>query len=285
MNWFGTSGDGTTAGAGRRADAPVMMNGNAVMYDAGRILAVGGAPNYQENADETARWATPRAYTIDITAGLGQPVGVRRVGDMSQPRTFANSVVLPDGSVVVTGGQQRAKPFTDIDAVRSAELWDPATGNFTELAAEAIPRTYHSFSLLLADGRVMTGGGGLCWSCQTNHPDVEILTPPYLLRADGTRRPRPAITGGVPDQVSAGATLTVTTDRPVTSFALVRVGTSTHSINSDQRRVALEAAPAGGNAYRVTIPADRGTTVPGPWLLFALDRHGTPSVGAWTRIP
>ncbi len=285
MNWFGTSGDGTTTPAGDRADAPVMMNGNAVMYDAGRILAVGGAPNYEEFNDDTARWATRRAYTIDVTAGFGQPVGVRRVGDMSQPRTFANSVVLPDGSVVVTGGQQRAKPFTDTDAVRVAEVWDPGTGLFTELAAEAIPRTYHSFSLLLADGRVMAGGGGLCWTCATNHPDVEILTPPYLLRADGTLRKRPAITGGVPDQVSAGATLTITTDKPVASFALVRVGTSTHSVNSDQRRVALTPVPAGQNAYQVTIPADRGTTVPGPWLLFALDQHGTPSVGAWTRIP
>jgi galactose oxidase len=49
--------------------------------------------------------------------------------------------------------------------------------------------------------------------------------------------------------------------------------------------VALESVPAGDNAYTVTIPADRGTTVPGPWLLFALDQHGTPSVGRWVRIP
>lgn len=285
MNWFGTSGDGTTVPAGDRADAPVMMGGNAVMYDAGKILTLGGAPNYQEHYDGSARPATPRAYTIDITAGFGQPVQVRRVGDMAAPRTFANSVVLPDGSIVVTGGMQRAELFLDTGAVRAAELWNPETGLFTELATEPIPRTYHSFSLLLADGRVMAGGGGLCWTCQTNHPDVEIFTPPYLLRPDGTLRPRPSITGGVPGEVSAGATLTVTTDAPVASFALVRVGTSTHSINSDQRRVALESVPAGDNAYKVAIPADRGTTVPGPWLLFALDQHGTPSVGRWVRIP
>ncbi len=170
MNWFGTSGDGTTTSAGDRADAPAMMNGNAVMYDAGKILAVGGAPNYQENNDDSARLATPRAYTLDITAGFGQPVGVRRVGDMSEPRTFANSVVLPDGSVMVTGGQQRAKPFTDTAAVRAAEMWDPATGLFTKLAPEAIPRTYHSFSLLLADGRVMAGGGGCAGPARPTTP-------------------------------------------------------------------------------------------------------------------
>ncbi|MET0191210.1 MAG: galactose oxidase-like domain-containing protein [Pseudonocardia sediminis] len=285
MNWFGTAGDGTTVPAGDRADAPVMMGGNAVMYDAGKILALGGGPNYQEHYDDTARLATPRAYTLDITAGFGGPVQVRRVDDMGSPRTFANSVVLPDGSVVVTGGLQRAKLFTDTDAVRTAELWNPETGQFTELATEPIPRTYHSFSLLLADGRVLAGGGGLCWTCQTNHPDVEIFTPPYLLLPDGTLRPRPSITGGVPAEASAGASLTVSTDTPVASFALVRVGTSTHSINSDQRRVALESVPTGDNVYKVNIPADRGTTIPGPWLLFALDQHGTPSVGAWVRIP
>ncbi len=281
MNWFGTAGNGSTTSAGVRADAPVMMNGNAVMYDDGKVVTLGGARNYQDEHLD----ATPRAYTLDLTGGFGEPVEVDRVGDMAAPRTFANSVVLPDGSVVVTGGQQRAMPFTDDLAVRAAELWEPSTGAFTQLATEAIPRTYHSFSLLLADGRVMAGGGGLCWDCATNHPDVEVLTPPYLLRADGTLRRRPSITGGVPAQVAAGTTLTVTTDKPVTSFALVRVGTSTHSVNSDQRRVPLPATPSGSNAYQVTIPADRGTTIPGPWLLFALDAHGTPSKAAWVRIP
>ncbi|MGT2489831.1 Kelch repeat-containing protein [Cupriavidus basilensis] len=66
------------------------------------------------------------------------------------------------------------------------ELWDPATEKFQKLAAMATPRTYHSVALLLRDGRVLSGGGGLCGGCTTNHPNVEILTPPYLLNADGS---------------------------------------------------------------------------------------------------
>ena len=65
MNWFSTTGNGsiTAAGPRRTHDA---MNGNAVMYDAGRILTVGGAPAY-ENANDD------RAYLIDITRGAVSP--------------------------------------------------------------------------------------------------------------------------------------------------------------------------------------------------------------------
>ena len=47
MNWFtNLDGDGTTTAAGNRG--PTAMNGNAVMYEAGKILAVGGAPSFSQ---------------------------------------------------------------------------------------------------------------------------------------------------------------------------------------------------------------------------------------------
>ena len=72
-------------------------------------------------------------------------------------RSFGNSVVLPDGKVLALGGQQYPVAFADTSAVRSPELWDPATGGFTTMAPEAVPRTYHSVALLLPDGRVFSG--------------------------------------------------------------------------------------------------------------------------------
>src|SRR3954447_15463669 len=128
MNWITTGGDGSIRSAGTRADAADMMNGNAVMYDVGKILAVGGAPGYENSA------ATSRAYTIDITGGPAAPVTTTRVGDMAYRRSFINSVVLPDGTVVVLGGQAYAKAFTDTGATLPAEIWNPATGRFTILA-------------------------------------------------------------------------------------------------------------------------------------------------------
>ncbi len=284
MNWFTTDGDGTQTSAGLRSDSADAMNGNAVLYDAGKIITLGGAPDYgEEPGTAPRRYATARAYAIDISGGPGTEPVVSRVGDLHHARGYANSVVLPDGKVVVTGGQGYVVPFSDEQSVLTPEQWDPATGQFTSLTDAAIPRNYHSFSLLLQDGRVLAGGGGLCGSCETNHADVEILTPPNLLTADGSLRARPAITGQVPEATGPGSTLTVTTDRPVASFALVRVGSSTHSVNSDQRRVAITPTPLGANRYQVIVP-DAGVVVPGPHLLFALDEFGTPSVARWVSI-
>ncbi len=54
------------------------------------------------------------------------------------------------------------------------------------MAQEAEPRNYHSVAVLLPDGTVFSGGGGLCGSCATNHPDGQIFCPPYLFNADGS---------------------------------------------------------------------------------------------------
>lgn len=47
MNWFNTHGAGDTFSAGPRALDNDAMNGNAVMYDQGKILILGGAATYK----------------------------------------------------------------------------------------------------------------------------------------------------------------------------------------------------------------------------------------------
>ena len=76
----------------------------------------------------------------------------------------------------------------------------------------------------------------------------------------------------------------MTTDRPVSSFALVRMGTSTHSVNTDQRRISLTPTSTGPGSYDLALPADRGVLVPGPWMLFALDANGVPSTAATVLV-
>ncbi|WP_327676884.1 discoidin domain-containing protein [Streptomyces sp. NBC_00467] len=269
INWISTSGNGTITAAGRRADSPDAMNGNAVAYDIGKLLTLGGATAY-ENVK-----ATRRAYTVDLNGG-GTPIS-SRTGDMSYARAFGNSVVMPDGKVAVFGGQSFPVPFSDATSAMTPEIWDPATGRFTRMASMAVPRNYHSVANLLPDGRIFTGGGGLCGACATNHPDGAIFTPPYLLNADGSEKARPVITGGVPARAANGAQLAVTTDAEVSSFALVRAGASTHSTDNDQRRVPLTFRPTGPGAYDVTVPADPGVALPGTYFLFALNAEGVPS--------
>ncbi|MCX4721367.1 discoidin domain-containing protein [Streptomyces virginiae] len=275
MNWISTSGQGGITPAGTRADSQDAMTGNAVAYDIGKLLTLGGSPAYQDSP------ATQRAYTVGIS---GNQVQAARTGDMEHARAFSNSVVLPDGKVAVFGGQAYPVPFSDATSVLTPELWDPATGTFTPLATMAVPRNYHSVANLLPDGRIFSGGGGLCGDCATNHADGAIFTPPYLLNADGTPKPRPAITAGVPPRAAPGASLTVSTQGPVASFVLMRAAAATHSTDNDQRRVPVVSTAAGGGTYHVSVPADTGVVLPGTYMLFALDAQGVPSIGQFVTI-
>lgn len=275
MNWYTTTGRGGVSPAGTRGDDGDAMNGNAVMYDTGKILTVGGAPHYEQAG------GTRNAYAITIEGSSS--VRVRKLAPMANARAFHNSVVLPDGTVAVLGGQNWAAPFSDDTAVRTVELWDPDTGRFSTLSAAAVPRTYHSVALLMPDGRVFTGGGGMCGSCGTNHFDGEIFTPPYLLDDNGRPAPRPVLSG-TPATIGNGKTFTVRTDRAVSRFAIVRMGTATHSVNTDQRRLSLPATKLTSTSYRLSVPADRGVALPGYWMLFALDAKGVPSIARTIRI-
>ena len=200
---------------------------------------------------------------------------------MTLARTYANAVVLPTGQILVVGGQPIGKAFHDDNAVLTPELWDPATNppSFRELADMQTPRVYHSVALLLSDGRVFVGGGGQCGTCEFNHPNAEIFSPPYLFAADGTLAARPAITDA-PSAGTLGQTITVTATQNLSSFALIRLSVVTHSTNNDQRRIPLgiQSQPSAGQ-YVLAIPADPGTVPLGYYMLFAIDANGVPSQG------
>ncbi len=274
MNWYTTTGTGGVAPAGIRGDDGDAMNGNAVMYDAGKILTLGGSPSYTDS------YATANAYVLTIN---GTNVTTKRVASLANTRAFVNSVVLPDGQVAVFGGQNYAVPFSDNTSVYNAELWNPATQKFTLMSSSTMPRNYHSVALLMPDGRVFTGGGGLCGpGCATNHFDAQIFTPPYLLNQDGSLAVRPVLSSA-PTTVGNGKVITVKTAVPVSAFAIVRMGTATHSVDTDQRRLSLKATAVKGG-YHLTIPPDPGVAIPGYWMLFALNAKGVPSIAKLVKI-
>ncbi len=276
MNWISTSGTGSITPAGTRGDSADAMNGDAVYYDIDKVITMGGAPDYQD-AD-----ATNSAYEIQIGTPPSPPQ-VTQVGSMNYARAFANSVVLPTGQVVTMGGQSYALPFSDEDSILNPELWDPSTGDFTVMAPEAEPRNYHSVALLLPDGTVFSGGGGLCGSCSTNHPDGQIWSPPYLFNADGTPATRPTITTA-PTSAATGQTISVTTGGPVSQFSMVRYGVTTHTMDNDQRRIPLSIVSSSGDTYQLAIPSDPGIALPGPYMLFAINAAGTPSVSTTISV-
>ncbi|PWQ95704.1 RICIN domain-containing protein [Leucothrix arctica] len=278
MHWVDFAGDGTVTAAGTRGNDPYSMNGTTVMYDAGKILKTGGAQAYDGLPGQYP--ATKSSYTIDIN---NDTAVVQQVQDMAYSRAFHNSVVLPSGEVFVSGGMTAPIGFSDEDAVLVGEIWNPSTQAWTQTAAMVKPRTYHSVSILLNDGRVLVGGGGLCAGCAVNHPDVEIFSPPYLyVNGTDTLATRPVITQA-PDTAAYNSNITVQTNSAVTAFALVRANSATHSVNNEQRRVPVTFTRISATNYQVNMPS-RNVAPPGNYMLFALNAAGTPSVSQTIKV-
>lgn len=273
MSWINTDGNGSYTPAGRRGDDGPAHAGNFVMYEAGKILKVGGS-TWNENSPSSAS-----AYIIDTTSG---DVDVRKLPPMAYPRTYSNSVVMPNGQVLVVGGQTFTKPFSDTNAVLAPEIFDPVTNRFTTLPPLKVARNYHSVALLLPDARVLVGGGGLC-NCAGDHPNLEIMTPPYLLNADGSAAQRPTITLA-PDTLNYGSNVNVETSAGVTGFAMVRLGAVTHTVDNDQRRISVPFTQIDANRFVLNIPSNPGILLPGEWMLFALDAKGTPSMAKMVKV-
>jgi hypothetical protein len=256
--------------------------GSAVMYDEGKILFVGGG-GYTgwDTPDPKSPVPTATAEKIDLMATSPSWTGA---GSMAQPRRHLNATVLPDGTVLVTGGVSGGG-FNDIaSAVHTAELWDPGTNDWTVLAPNTIDRGYHSVSLLLPDGTVLHGASGDAnvpgtttkYPAQRNH---EIFHPPYLFRGA-----RPVISAA-PAAVSYALPFQVTTPNAaqVTAVRWIHLGAVTHSFDQSARANTLSFTPQG-DGLSVTAPSGPNSAPPGDYMLFILNRNGVPSIGRIIRV-
>lgn len=298
MFWFTTHGDGGVKNASFRADDLDSTSGNAVMFDAvkGKILTFGGQEYYDGSFGHrnahiiTIKDISRRA--LPVVAGMNGTSGVKGMGGMYNQRVYHTSVVLPDGTVFITGGEIYGVPFNEAerDIQLTPEIYHPEWDIFLPLKQNNIIRVYHSLSILLPDATVLNGGSGLCGNCTANHYDAQIFTPPYLLREDGTPAERPTtpeIVGKY--QVLVGAKLAFQTDPDIKSASLIRLGTVSHTVNTDQRRIPLSFTKAGegenGRAvFHSDIPDDSGIALPGYYMLFVLNDQGVPSHAATVKV-
>jgi hypothetical protein len=248
---------------------------SAVMFRPGRILVTGGG-GVDSNGREPD--GSPAATVIDITSGTPELTPTQ---PMSQGRQWHNATVLPDGRVLVTGGSTVNNVLEGV--ARHAEIWDPDTGTWTQGNAADTPRLYHSFALLLPDGRVLTGGGGS--PGPGPYISAEVYSPPYLFTSTGAAAARPVIESA-PGQIggaSAGFAVGVTSDRPIGKLSLVGAGAVTHSVDMGQRYVELSFSQSG-DTLTARLPANRHDLPPGFYMLFAVDTDGVPSVARMVRV-
>jgi N-acetylneuraminic acid mutarotase len=97
-------------------------------------------------------------------------------GTLHSVRSGHTATLLPDGSVLVAGGQDGRRmelEGLELAAFRSAERYDPATGMWTTTERMTTARTGHT-ATLLRDGRVLVAGGDLATgtSAELYDPDT-----------------------------------------------------------------------------------------------------------------
>ena len=157
------------------------------------------------------------------------------------------------------------------------------------LSSASRVRQYHSSATLLPDGRVLTGGGGVCASCVSLgylEKNVEYFEPPYLFKQDGSgqKATRPVI-----DSAPATATygekfdITTTQAQSIAKVALVRLGAATDRQDQGQRYVPLNFDPAS-NKITATAPATSNIAPAGYYMLFIVDTAGVPSVAKMIKV-
>jgi hypothetical protein len=202
---------------------------------------------------------------------------------MVQKRVEMEATILPNGKVLVDSGSAQDEDATT--ASLKAEIYDPATNSFSSAGSNTYPRLYHNVQLLLPDGTVALTGGNPEQGVFENH--IEIYRPSYLFNADGSLATRPRISAGAPGSITYAQSFAVPTPdaSDIASVVLMKAGSVTHSFDMDQRYVGLSfAAGQTSGSLTVTGPPDSNIAPPGYYMLFLVNKAGTPSLASWVQV-
>jgi plastocyanin len=245
----------------------VNMDGTAVLlplrpphYEP-RVLVAGGSP---ADATQTAEW-------IDLS--VATPAW-QALPNLNVARDKVNSVLLPDGRVMIAGG---VETLPDGGPAELFDPEDPASGFQLGPNMRHI-RGYHSAAILMPDGSVVMGGDAHGGRDGGGVPNERYL-PSYFFK------PRPVISGS-PATISHGTPFSVQTPAPaaIAEVVLMRPGAVTHGFNQSQRYIGCAITGTSATAVQATAPPDGTVAPPGHYLLFLVDRDRAPSTGTWIRL-
>ncbi len=121
----------------------------ATLLPDGRVLVVGGIAVASDGAP-AAPVATAEIYDPQTNTWVS-------AGSLSLARSGHTATMLPDGKVLIVGGESLASAGTAAPTA-SAELYDPATNSWSATGSLATGRQGHT-ATLLPDGRVLVVGG------------------------------------------------------------------------------------------------------------------------------
>ncbi len=147
----------------------------AVLLQDGRVLIAGGE-RYAEESGATMRYELATAELYDPATGK-----FTATGSMSVPRSHLTATLLSSGHVLITGGYNTpaGDEMGGPAPLDTAEVYDPATGEFTPTGSMAVARDGHT-ATLMPDGRVLVSGGNTdapLTSTELYDPALDKFTP------------------------------------------------------------------------------------------------------------
>jgi hypothetical protein len=95
-------------------------------------------------------------FLLPLTANAQTATFTAINGTMTAARYYATATLLPDGKVLIAGGDNNP---SESGALASAELYDPALGTFTATTGPMTAARYLHTATLLPNGKVLLAGG------------------------------------------------------------------------------------------------------------------------------
>ena len=118
---------------------------STTMLPNGKVLVAGGA--------DTNSVSLASAEVFDSSTGVWSQVGA-----MNTPRMYFTVKLLLNGQVLIAGGINYSESNSVGEVLSSCELFDPATGVWTNTGSLSVARQNHT-ATLLQNGQVLVAGG------------------------------------------------------------------------------------------------------------------------------
>jgi N-acetylneuraminic acid mutarotase len=129
----------------------------AALLRDGRVLVAGGAEVVLDGCCAVIGQATASAELYDPSTRSWTGTG-----SMTEARTYHTSTILPDGEVLVTGGDRSAgggtSTYSTDGGSASAELYDPTSGSW-RTTVDLVGRRELHVAVLLRTNQVLVAGG------------------------------------------------------------------------------------------------------------------------------
>ncbi|MCI0401751.1 MAG: DUF1929 domain-containing protein [Gammaproteobacteria bacterium] len=240
------------------------------------VMGGGGTKDLKPESNTNPVLGISKVHIVDLKAATP---AYTQAKSMHLARMHLNAVLLPDRTVLVSGGEAKSERATE--AALHAEIYDAASNSWTLAAKATVPRMYHSIALLLPDGRVITAGS----NPESADPGggelrLELFHPPYLFRG-----PRPFIEH-VTQEIHYGEVIEIETPQAqhIQWISLIRPMATTHSWDSSQRLVDIPIERCGFCQLHGLVPHEPTIAPPGWYMLFIIDKERVPSVARWVHL-